>query len=329
MRPYILLLLLIKILLSYDAPPLPPKQLRYSIRGSRVVRKPQSIKHYTITSYRVSGKSVYKCADKKFHNYGEALEYCQFLNRYEAAKRKKNSWRIRSSLMRSKNSFKRSNKFPSIKSPTGTKNNSSGKGNSIANSKKDYNKNVIGNTEKEFSMNQKMNTESFSFYIWRRVWNSCNVICYRSNRYGKYKSLILDEINYYRSNHRGDKLVSSLHLNNLAQRLANKYANEQKLDVNKDATYGMLYANVKISLARVVLKSFYDTKSKYSFYFNKPLSRTALSFTQIVWTSTQKLGVGVQQHKDHLYVVLIFYPKGNKRGEFQKNVFKRVRKTFL
>uniref|UniRef100_A0A0K0FD15 CAP domain-containing protein (inferred by orthology to a zebrafish protein) n=1 Tax=Strongyloides venezuelensis TaxID=75913 RepID=A0A0K0FD15_STRVS len=330
MRLYILLLLLIKVLLSFDAPALPPKQGRYLIKGNYILRKPQSITYYKITSYKHNGKSFYICADKTFQNYGKALKYCQCLSRYGAEKRGRNSWRTRLFLKKCKNFHKGLNEVPSRKSPTVGKNYFPGRGIFIKNPKKDLDKNVIGNEKKEFSIAKKMNTKSFTFYIWKKVWVGCNVVCYRSNHFGKYKSLILEEINNYRSNHRGDKLVPSFQLNNLAQNLANNYAKKQKLYIDRYAGYGILYANVNISLATIIIKSLYDTKSKYSFYFNRPFSREALCFAQIVWSSTQKIGIGVQQYKNNLYVVLLFYPKvSNKKEDFTTNVFKRVRKTFL
>uniref|UniRef100_A0A0N5C953 SCP domain-containing protein n=2 Tax=Strongyloides papillosus TaxID=174720 RepID=A0A0N5C953_STREA len=315
----------INILLAQFAPPLPPKQGRYSIRGSRVVRKPQSIIRYTVTSHMENGKSFYKCANRVFFDYGEALIFCQGLNRCEAAKRQKASLHLKSFNMKCRQTISRISRALSRKSQMKTTNNLPVRRNSTSNSNENLFKSVIGNTLKEFSPETKMNTKSSSYTTWKKVWNGFNLKNYHSTDYGLYKRLILTEVNAYRSNHGETSLVSSSYLNDVAQKLANNYAHRQKVEVNPYAMYGMLYASVKKFLASSIVKSCYDTKSKYSYILNRPISRAAFSFTQIVWASTKKFGIGVQHHNGHLYVVLLFLPKGNKKGEFKQNVFKRKR----
>lgn len=49
-------------------------------------------------------------------------------------------------------------------------------------------------------------------------------------------------------------------------------------------------------------------------------------FTQVVWESTQCIGVGVAcDNKGTLFAVANYSPAGNYRGEFEKNV-RRARK---
>ena len=45
-------------------------------------------------------------------------------------------------------------------------------------------------------------------------------------------------------------------------------------------------------------------------------------FTQLVWSSSAKLGVGVASKHGKVIVVANYDPPGNFRGKFSKNVFK-------
>ncbi len=47
------------------------------------------------------------------------------------------------------------------------------------------------------------------------------------------------------------------------------------------------------------------------------------SFTQLVWASSQQLGVGIQYANDgsSVYVVALYSPAGNVQNEYQNNVF--------
>uniref|UniRef100_A0A0K0FD16 CAP domain-containing protein (inferred by orthology to a zebrafish protein) n=1 Tax=Strongyloides venezuelensis TaxID=75913 RepID=A0A0K0FD16_STRVS len=325
MNFYILLLISINILLAQNVPPLPQKLGRYTIRGSRVVRKPQSIKHITIKSHIVNGVSHYHCVDRDFTNYGEALQYCQLLYRCEAEKRHQASFNRKPLSVKCRNAISRISRSLSRKSQKKTTTNLPIRRNSTSNSNQSLVRNVIGNSLIEFYPDKKINVKSFSYMTWNKVWHSCNYKCYFSQNYGQFKNLIMTEINTYRLNHGVRQLISSSYLQDIAQKYANDYANKQKLNVNPYATYGVLHASVQITSASSIIRSFYDTKRKYSYFLNKPMSRVALCFTQIIWASTEKFGIGVQHHNTNLYIVLLFHPNGNIKGKFKKNIFHRIR----
>ena len=55
---------------------------------------------------------------------------------------------------------------------------------------------------------------------------------------------------------------------------------------------------------------------------NGGFSPETKQFTQLVWRSTEKLGVGIGFNSDRtkVYVVAHFSPPGNQAGEFKDNV---------
>uniref|UniRef100_A0A0N5B1X4 SCP domain-containing protein n=1 Tax=Strongyloides papillosus TaxID=174720 RepID=A0A0N5B1X4_STREA len=198
------------------------------------------------------------------------------------------------------------------------------KGSSLSRSRESLSNNQIGNeiSEKSFGKNKKKKPESHE--IWLKVWKDCTFKCFSARYYDAYKQKILLETNLYRLKHKANILQTNSQIADLAQDLAEQYLVKQKLNVKKYDNYGILYTRVKISLATTVLKDWYDTKIKYNFFLNKPSSEAANSFTQIVWRETRQLGVGVQRDDDYLVIVFVFYPKGNIKGEYGKNVHKWI-----
>ena len=74
--------------------------------------------------------------------------------------------------------------------------------------------------------------------------------------------------------------------------------------------------------ARLVVESFVDESSDYDFEKGAFSTKTG-HFTQLVWKSSKKLGVGAAQASESgaWYVVCNYFPPGNVRGEFLNNVF--------
>uniref|UniRef100_A0A0N5B1Z9 SCP domain-containing protein n=1 Tax=Strongyloides papillosus TaxID=174720 RepID=A0A0N5B1Z9_STREA len=134
---------------------------------------------------------------------------------------------------------------------------------------------------------------------------------------------MLREINSYRSMHGVEHLVTTQQLTELAQVLADKYALWQNLEIHKHFAYGVLYTYVRVFSASVIVRNWYDTNTKYSFGRGNIKSKAAKNFAQLVWKSTKQIGIGVQDEDGYLYVVCVFFPKGNKKGEYKKNVLKR------
>lgn len=65
----------------------------------------------------------------------------------------------------------------------------------------------------------------------------------------------------------------------------------------------------------------YKESSKYD-YNNPGFSATTGHFTQVVWKSTQKLGIGIGRSSGGTYVCGSYDPRGNVDGEYPQNVLR-------
>lgn len=65
--------------------------------------------------------------------------------------------------------------------------------------------------------------------------------------------------------------------------------------------------------------SWYNEVSKYN-YRRAAFSSATGHFTQVVWSSTKYLGIGVARSKKGVYVCGNYDPRGNVVGQFVKNV---------
>uniref|UniRef100_A0A0N5B1Z7 SCP domain-containing protein n=1 Tax=Strongyloides papillosus TaxID=174720 RepID=A0A0N5B1Z7_STREA len=132
-------------------------------------------------------------------------------------------------------------------------------------------------------------------------------------------------MNMYRLHHKANILEMSTRLSHIAQILAEKYVKKQELDVDLQPDYGILYTKSRIASASTIVKHFYETNIKYNYILNRVSSRAAYSFAQIVWRSTKQIGIGLKDDNGYLYVVFIFFPKGNEKGKYKKNVHRWIK----
>uniref|UniRef100_A0A0N5C4W3 SCP domain-containing protein n=1 Tax=Strongyloides papillosus TaxID=174720 RepID=A0A0N5C4W3_STREA len=205
---------------------------------------------------------------------------------------------------------------------SGRRSSLSGRKDSISKSRESLSNDAIGNEISEEPYAKSMKKKPKSHDIWLKVWKDCSVQCFSENYYDVYKQKALLEMNMYRLKHRSNILEINIKLAEFAQELAEQYVTTQKVDVNVYYNYGILYGKSIITSATTIIKDFYETNVKYNYILNKVSSKAAYSFTQLVWKSTKQVGIGVQDDGKYLYVVCIFSPKGNKKGEYKKNVHK-------
>ncbi|XP_018335434.1 uncharacterized protein LOC108744254 isoform X2 [Agrilus planipennis] len=69
-----------------------------------------------------------------------------------------------------------------------------------------------------------------------------------------------------------------------------------------------------------VVRSWYAEIDNYTFGV-EPKQLNTGHFTQVVWNGSKELGVGLARSKGRVYVVANYYPPGNVKGLFAKNVF--------
>uniref|UniRef100_A0A0N5ALB9 SCP domain-containing protein n=1 Tax=Syphacia muris TaxID=451379 RepID=A0A0N5ALB9_9BILA len=67
------------------------------------------------------------------------------------------------------------------------------------------------------------------------------------------------------------------------------------------------------------VKTWYNEKNKYD-YSRPGFSSATGHFTQLVWKSSKKIGIGMASSSGMTYVVANFYPAGNYISQFEENV---------
>ncbi len=151
-----------------------------------------------------------------------------------------------------------------------------------------------------------------------------------------YSTVLSDMLqlhNYYRERHSAPPLTISQRLNHIAQKYAEHLAATGKFEhsgnkLDNESLGENLYmqwtshGQVPVS-ARDAAKSWYSEIEFYSFKHPQYSEETG-HFTQMIWKSSNKLGVGVALSATgrEVYVVTNYYPAGNitNHGYFEKNV---------
>ncbi len=163
--------------------------------------------------------------------------------------------------------------------------------------------------------------------------NRANAADSKKVLYTKILSDMLQLHNYYRARHSAPPLTISQRLNHIAQKYADHLAATRKFEhsgnkLENESIGENLYmqwisrGKVPVS-AREAAKSWYDEIEYYSFKHPQYSEETG-HFTQMIWKSSQRLGVGVALSADgrEVYMVTNYYPAGNiiNYGYFDKNV---------
>ena len=142
-----------------------------------------------------------------------------------------------------------------------------------------------------------------------------------------FHAAALKQHNFYRAKHGVPLLVLSSQFNDVAQRYAEQLARMNRLVHSDNTRYGEnLYAfsssGQVLPRAEAVVDRWYSEIQNYN--FNKPGFHAETGhFTQLVWKSSQELGMGIVQAADGTwYVVGNYSPPGNIAGQFPTNVLK-------
>jgi uncharacterized protein YkwD len=142
-----------------------------------------------------------------------------------------------------------------------------------------------------------------------------------------FRAAALQQHNIYRAKHGVPPLVLSSPLNHVAQQYATQLARTKQFVHSGQKQYGEnLYASRSSTQAPprpdAVVDSWYNEIQHY--HFNQPGFRPATGhFTQVVWKSSQELGMGIAQASDGTwYVVGNYHPPGNIANQFATQVLK-------
>uniref|UniRef100_A0A0N5CDN8 SCP domain-containing protein n=2 Tax=Strongyloides papillosus TaxID=174720 RepID=A0A0N5CDN8_STREA len=161
--------------------------------------------------------------------------------------------------------------------------------------------------------------------IYYTIWRDFDYKHYWINSYADYKLRIIHHINLIRLIHGVCPLQEDEYLDALAQTYANELTKRGiffRDSNNYSKKYGIIEGASLFSQLTAIVSRMYDEKNHYNFYLNFGTPMTS-HFTQLVWKSTRSIGIGVLKKNDIFTIVLFFYPKGNIRGEYKKNVFKK------
>ncbi|CEF66105.1 CAP domain-containing protein [Strongyloides ratti] len=180
----------------------------------------------------------------------------------------------------------------------------------------------------EYELYEKFNIDSvvgkdpFSNRIWHAIWDSCNYKCFSLNNYRQFRTRLFTEINIYRRHHNVKPLVENTKLHILSERHARRIAYEKTLRRDTLTEYGETLGAAYYPAGSLIVKKWYDENKYYKYSTNHPNYGSQM-FTQLVWKSSQQIGIGVATNDDIIFVVCKFYPKGNINNQYIYNVFKR------
>lgn len=139
----------------------------------------------------------------------------------------------------------------------------------------------------------------------------------------KLKKDIIRCINKLRRLHQVSELKHSIDIDSIAQAFANKTAKSGELDYSlnkyKSQELGeILFSCVDQFDAKTVVESWCENTKNYEYSSE---NQEAIPFCQLVWKSSNLIGVGVSQDdKGETYIVANFFPAGNVQGKYTENV---------
>uniref|UniRef100_A0A0N5CC82 SCP domain-containing protein n=1 Tax=Strongyloides papillosus TaxID=174720 RepID=A0A0N5CC82_STREA len=192
--------------------------------------------------------------------------------------------------------------------------------------KVEYPKNCIGESRhkiSDFDITVFLGTNKYSYKIWSSIWRKCDFLCFSFNRFQILREKLLLEINTYRKKHGSSKLKYTFYLEKEAQKHANYIIVTGKIARSSDDSYFGTVIGVSYYLAaNTIAKKWYDESSKFGFFLGRAKPGTQM-FTQMIWKSSTRVGLGVAMSEDVVVVVAKFYPKGNQKRKYITNVLPR------
>jgi uncharacterized protein YkwD len=137
--------------------------------------------------------------------------------------------------------------------------------------------------------------------------------------------------NSYRKLHGAPPLEHDPELSRYSQAHAFKMAEKDSFK-NSDCRLGDKQIGENIATqwegmlaAKNVTDMWYNEIQNYNFD-NPGFVMDSGHFTQVVWSNTQYMGIGIaKSSKGNIYVVANYYPPGNVNGYFELNVFPRIK----
>ena len=142
---------------------------------------------------------------------------------------------------------------------------------------------------------------------------------------------ILEEINNYRLKHGVEELIFDKNISKISQKYAEKCAREKELELSEnkynDKDLGEIIFCCKDSLTpKDIVDIWYNGGSENYNYNKEP--EIPNDFTQLIWKNSKSFGLGYALTKDNkYYIVANFFPEGNVKGQFLKNVLPKINQS--
>uniref|UniRef100_A0A0N4ZEH6 SCP domain-containing protein n=1 Tax=Parastrongyloides trichosuri TaxID=131310 RepID=A0A0N4ZEH6_PARTI len=148
--------------------------------------------------------------------------------------------------------------------------------------------------------------------------------------YYKNRLKFLRNTNGYRYCHTTARVKTNKTLEKHAQEWASHLAkiNKMKHSGKKGVGENILKISNNLFYKKGIHK-WYEEKKKYNFS-HTAVNKVAIvgHFTQLVWKKSKTIGFGFGKNGSMIFVVCLYYPRGNIRGQYEKNVLpkKKYRK---
>jgi len=186
--------------------------------------------------------------------------------------------------------------------------------------RKNINKNTL--SKESISISPQRNTKEETNYIFSSSKNSLNQ---RSDLFGLE---ILDEINKYRIKHGVEELIFDKNITKISQKYAEKCARENELELSdnkyKNEDLGEIIFCCKDELTPKDIVDIWYNQGSENYNYNKE-PEISNDFTQLIWKNSKLFGLGYALTKENkYYIVANFFPEGNIKGQFLKNVFPKI-----
>lgn len=140
---------------------------------------------------------------------------------------------------------------------------------------------------------------------------------------GDFNEMVLNQHNAMRRKHNVPPLTLDNTLNSVAQNWANRLAAENRLYHNPSTNYGenVFQGGQSNTSPQSVCEAFYSEIKDYRFGSGPRPGAVTGHFTQLVWKSSRKLGVGkATSRSGNVYVVCNYDPPGNYANQYNANV---------
>uniref|UniRef100_A0A0K0FEX5 SCP domain-containing protein n=1 Tax=Strongyloides venezuelensis TaxID=75913 RepID=A0A0K0FEX5_STRVS len=176
-------------------------------------------------------------------------------------------------------------------------------------------------SEKNETSSQKPNTTE---NVSNSTSTTTTAITTISDKYAEQKSKLIQEINEARKIYHAQELIVDSELATTAQKLANESAEREQDVQNTDSNLGLLTYYSDIEDSDFGLSQWIAGSYNYNCDKLEDNPDWCDDFTQLIWASSKKIGCGISKSVENVIVVAcLLYPKGNIKGEYQNNVFKK------